>query len=178
MSRSTTGAKGARKEAQFAEILRSVSWLVEGPKPRARFGRTDYWGAVDLVGLRAWSPRLLLAQLTNATHAAEKRDEVDALLPRSVLPDGGETSVIVGAWGFRRSTGFAWRVEERRPRGWAEIGFVRSDGSLVSGAASALERIFTPSRSSYGSRRTPAKPKRERTEGEIGDVSSSATRNE
>lgn len=142
---STAGAKGARKESQFAELLRAVSWRVEGPKPRARFGRTDYWGALDLLGLRGWKPRMLFVQLTHATNAAAKRDEIDATLPRSVLPDGGETSVLVGAWGYRKSTGYAWRVEERRPRGWAETGFVRLDGTLAPGADPALKRIFSAS---------------------------------
>lgn len=146
----SSGKRGARKESQFATVLREAGWRVEGPKPRARFGRTDYFGVLDLLAVRGGSTRLLLAQLTGRTNASAKRSAIDRELPRALLPDAGSTAVVVGAWGYWRRAGVhGWRITQRGARGWRAIGIVSLDGSLAEATGSLVHLLRPyPSRSS------------------------------
>ncbi len=141
-----SGARGTRKEAQFAALLKNAGWLVEGPKPRARFGRTDYFGAFDLIAMRTRDPPLFV-QLTGGghEHAKRKRIEADARLLDAVLP---HSTVLVASWGVRKRTGRAWRVQRRLPsEGWYDLGFVRLDGTVVDANGGTLAKIAARSRS-------------------------------
>lgn len=146
-SRERTGVKGSRKESQFAAILGRAGWLVDGPRPRTRFGRTDAFGLFDLLALREASPHLFV-QLTDSSHGAEKRDDIDASpLFGDRLARSANDAILVGTWGRRQATGFAWKIEKAYGRReWRVLGFVSLAGDVVDTNGGTLTRLLATSK--------------------------------
>lgn len=130
----SSSSAGTRHESMFADLLRAAGWQVEGPKPRARFNRTDYFGSFDVLAVK--NRRHAYAQLAGEDPAnlRRKRRAIEASL---LLPHLSRRDYIwLLSWrlvvrgGRRRGAWKWWRLERGGTGGptWKTLGYLDPSG--------------------------------------------------